>query len=174
MSTHALGNIQLITVQEVEAMLDEVVVPETSIDAKVAAETTARESADTALTEKITAVKQMEEVSVSNFHFSRLKDLPIATLSFDTSGIIFKFSELGNTITTVPGRYLPKYPVDFVTSAQVLIDTDSSSVINSICTIVLHLDINGNISFVNTIPLDSSGTNVVNTGSATVTYTTKE
>lgn len=46
MSTHALGNVQLVTVQEVEAMLDEVVVPETSIDAKVAAETTARESAD--------------------------------------------------------------------------------------------------------------------------------
>ena len=46
MSTHALGNVQLITVQEVEAMLDEVVVPEASIDAKVAAETTAREAAD--------------------------------------------------------------------------------------------------------------------------------
>ena len=46
MSTHALGNVQLVTVQEVEAMLDEVVVPETSIDAKVAAEATAREAAD--------------------------------------------------------------------------------------------------------------------------------
>ena len=46
MSTHALGNVQLITVQEVEAMLDEVVVPESSIDAKVAAEATAREAAD--------------------------------------------------------------------------------------------------------------------------------
>lgn len=46
MSTHALGNVQLITVQEVEAMLDEVVVPEASIDAKLAAEATAREAAD--------------------------------------------------------------------------------------------------------------------------------
>lgn len=46
MSTHALGNVQLITVQEVEAMLDEVVVPEASIDAKVAAEATEREVAD--------------------------------------------------------------------------------------------------------------------------------
>jgi hypothetical protein len=46
MSTHALGNVQLITVQEVEAMLDEVVVPEASIDVKVAAEATAREAAD--------------------------------------------------------------------------------------------------------------------------------
>ena len=46
MSTHALGNVQLVTVQEVEAMLDEVVVPEASIDAKVAAEATAREAAD--------------------------------------------------------------------------------------------------------------------------------
>ena len=46
MSTHALGNVQLITVQEVEAMLDEVIVPESSIDAKVAVETTAREAAD--------------------------------------------------------------------------------------------------------------------------------
>ena len=46
MSTHALGNVQLITVQEVEAMLDEVIVPEASIDAKVAAEATAREAAD--------------------------------------------------------------------------------------------------------------------------------
>lgn len=46
MSTHALGNVQLITVQEVEAMLDEVVVPEASIDAKVAAEATTREAAD--------------------------------------------------------------------------------------------------------------------------------
>ena len=46
MSTHALGNVQLITVQEVEEMLNEVVVPEASIDAKVSAETTARGSAD--------------------------------------------------------------------------------------------------------------------------------
>ena len=46
MSTHALGNVQLITVQETEAMLNEVVVPEASIDAKVAAEATAREAAD--------------------------------------------------------------------------------------------------------------------------------
>ena len=46
MSTHALGNVQLITVQEVEAMLDEVVVPEASIDAKLTAEATAREAAD--------------------------------------------------------------------------------------------------------------------------------
>ena len=46
MSTHALGNVQLITVQEVEAMLDEVVVPEASIDAKVAVETTARDAAE--------------------------------------------------------------------------------------------------------------------------------
>ena len=46
MSTHALGNVQLVTVQEVEAMLDEVIVPEASIDAKVAAEATAREAAD--------------------------------------------------------------------------------------------------------------------------------
>lgn len=46
MSTHALGNVQLVTVQEVEAMLDEVVVPEASIDAKVAAEATAHEAAD--------------------------------------------------------------------------------------------------------------------------------
>ena len=46
MSTHALGNVQLITVQEVEAMLDEVVVPEASIDAKVVAEATTREAAD--------------------------------------------------------------------------------------------------------------------------------
>lgn len=53
MSTHALGNVQLITVQEVEAMLDEVVVPEASIDAKLAAEATAREAADQLLQEKI-------------------------------------------------------------------------------------------------------------------------
>ena len=53
MSTHALGNVQLITVQEVEAMLDEVVVPETSIDAKLAAEATAREAADQLLQGKI-------------------------------------------------------------------------------------------------------------------------
>ena len=172
MSTHALGDVQLITVQEVEAMLDEVVVPETSIDAKVAAEAAARESADAALTEKITAVKQMEEASVSNFHFSRLKYLPIATLSFNTSGIIFKISELGNTITTVPDRYLPKYPVDFVTSAQVSVDIDGSGEpTNAIFTVVLHLDINGNINFVNVAPVDI---NCVNTGSATVTYITKE
>ena len=53
MSTHALGNVQLITVQEVEAMLDEVVVPEASIDAKLAAEATAREAADQLLQGKI-------------------------------------------------------------------------------------------------------------------------
>ena len=176
MSTHALGNVQLITVQEVEEMLNEVVVPEASIDAKVAAETTARESADTVLTEKITAVKQMEEVSNSNsdlnlnFSFTRFKGIPIAALHFDTSNITFKLSELGRILGTVPERYLPKYPVDFIVSAQFLFDTDSSG----ISTVVLNLGIDGNIKFVNTIPMDSTGYNPVNTGSATVTYITKE
>lgn len=63
MSTHALGNIQLITVQEVEAMLDEVVVPEASIDAKVAAETTARESADQLLQGNIDNEKAEREAA---------------------------------------------------------------------------------------------------------------
>lgn len=179
MSTHALGNVQLVTVQEVEAMLDEVVVPEISIDAKVAkvaAEAAAREAA---LTEKITAVKQMEEASDSNFHFSRLRDLPIAVLNVDTSSLTFKFSELGKTLVTVPNRYLPKYSVDFVTSAHFLLDIDSSGTpitegLNGICPIVLNLDIHGNIKFVNALPIDTTGYNVVNTGSATVTYITKE
>lgn len=49
MSTQLLGNVQLITVQEVEAMLDEVVVPEARIDAKVQAEADARQAADALL-----------------------------------------------------------------------------------------------------------------------------
>ena len=57
MSTHALGNVQLITVQETEAMLNEVVVPEASIDAKVAAEATAREAADQLLQGNIDSEK---------------------------------------------------------------------------------------------------------------------
>ena len=182
MSTHALGNVQLVTVQEVEAMLNEAVVPETSIDAKVAAETTARESADTALTEKITALKLMEEASDSSskFSFTRFKDLPIATLHFDTSNITFKFSELGRILGTVPARYLPKYPVDFIVSAQFLLDVSSSGEaiterpLSGLSHIVLNLGIDGNIKFVNTIPMDSEGYSFVNTGSATVTYITKE
>ena len=184
MSTHALGNVQLITVQEVEEMLNEVVVPEASIDAKVSAETTAREAADTALTEKITAVKQMEEASNSssnlNFSFTRFKDLPIAALHFDTSNTTFKFSELGRILGTVPARYLPKYPVDFVVSAQTLVDIDSSGesrpegILSGISPVVLNLGIDGNIKFVNAIPMDSANYSVVNTGSATVTYITKE
>ena len=63
MSTHALGNVQLITVQEVEAMLDEVVVPEASIDAKVAAETTAREAADQSLQGNIDNEKAEREAA---------------------------------------------------------------------------------------------------------------
>ena len=63
MSTHALGNVQLITVQEVEAMLDEVVVPEASIDAKVAAETTAREAADQLLQGNIDNEKAEREAA---------------------------------------------------------------------------------------------------------------
>ena len=63
MSTHALGNVQLITVQEVEAMLDEVVVPEASIDAKVAAETTAREAADQLLQGNIDNEKAERETA---------------------------------------------------------------------------------------------------------------
>ena len=65
MSTHALGNVQLITVQEVEAMLDEVVVPETSIDAKVAAEATAREAADQLLQGNIDNEKAGREAADS-------------------------------------------------------------------------------------------------------------
>lgn len=63
MSTHALGNVQLVTVQEVEAMLDEVVVPETSIDAKVAAEATAREAADQLLQGNIDNEKAAREAA---------------------------------------------------------------------------------------------------------------
>lgn len=63
MSTHALGNVQLITVQEVEAMLDEVVVPEASIDAKVAAEATAREAADQLLQGNIDNEKAERETA---------------------------------------------------------------------------------------------------------------
>ena len=63
MSTHALGNVQLITVQEVEAMLDEVVVPEASIDAKVAAEATAREAADQLLQGNIDNEKAARETA---------------------------------------------------------------------------------------------------------------
>lgn len=63
MSTHALGNVQLITVQEVEAMLDEVIVPESSIDAKVAVETTAREAADQLLQGNIDNEKAEREAA---------------------------------------------------------------------------------------------------------------
>ena len=63
MSTHALGNVQLITVQEVEAMLDEVIVPEASIDAKVAAEATAREAADQLLQGNIDNEKAEREAA---------------------------------------------------------------------------------------------------------------
>ena len=63
MSTHALGNVQLITVQEVEAMLDEVVVPEASIDVKVAAEATAREAADQLLQGNIDNEKAERETA---------------------------------------------------------------------------------------------------------------
>ena len=63
MSTHALGNVQLITVQEVEAMLDEVVVPESSIDAKVAAEATEREAADQLLQGNIDNEKAERETA---------------------------------------------------------------------------------------------------------------
>ena len=65
MSTHALGNVQLITVQEVEAMLDEVVVPEASIDAKVAAEATAHEAADQLLQRNIDNEKAAREAADS-------------------------------------------------------------------------------------------------------------
>ena len=63
MSTHALGNVQLITVQEVEAMLDEVIVPEASIDAKVAAEATTREAADQLLQGNIDNEKAERETA---------------------------------------------------------------------------------------------------------------
>ena len=63
MSTHALGNVQLITVQEVEAMLDEVIVPEASIDAKVAVEATAREAADQLLQGNIDNEKAERETA---------------------------------------------------------------------------------------------------------------
>ena len=63
MSTHALGNVQLITVQEVEAMLDEVIVPESSIDAKVAVETTARVAADQLLQGNIDNEKAEREAA---------------------------------------------------------------------------------------------------------------
>jgi len=53
--TQLLGDVELVTKQEVEAMLNEVVVPEASIDAKVAAETADREAADQLLQANIDA-----------------------------------------------------------------------------------------------------------------------
>lgn len=53
--TQLLGDVELVTKQEVEGMLNEVVVPESSIDAKVAAEATNREAADQLLQGNIDA-----------------------------------------------------------------------------------------------------------------------
>lgn len=53
--TQLLGDVELVTKQEVEGMLNEVVVPESSIDAKVAAEAADREAADQLLQGNIDA-----------------------------------------------------------------------------------------------------------------------
>lgn len=53
--TQVLGDVELVTKQEVEGMLNEVVVPESSIDAKVAAEAADREAADQLLQGNIDA-----------------------------------------------------------------------------------------------------------------------
>ena len=175
MSTHALGNVQLITVQEVEAMLNEVVIPEASIDTKVAAEAAAREAADTALTEKITAVKQIEEASNSNLHFSRLKDLPIATVYIDTGSITFNPTTPttpNQVIATVPERYLPKYPVDFITWATVLSNPSEGNSTTGGGLVMFNLSTNGDIKVVFAFPIGESYP--ARAGKATVTYITKE
>lgn len=53
MSTHLLGDVQLVTLQEVEAMLDTVVVPESAIDKKV---NTAKTGLDAKIESVMTAV----------------------------------------------------------------------------------------------------------------------
>lgn len=53
--TQLLGDVELVTKQEVEGMLNEVVVPESSIDAKIAAEAADREAADQLLQGNIDA-----------------------------------------------------------------------------------------------------------------------
>lgn len=61
--TQLLGDVELVTKQEVEAMLNEVVVPESSIDAKVAAEAADREAADRLLQGNIDAEAAAREAA---------------------------------------------------------------------------------------------------------------
>ena len=239
MSTHALGNVQLITVQEVEAMLDEVVVPEDSIDAKVATEAAAREAtaqllqgnidnekadretanrtlqssitaeantrqtaddtlntlisqetharevADTAISGRVATVetglvdeitratteenkirdemKVIEVEELSNLNCSRFKNLPIATIQVDNDD---KSVRIGDTIATVPARYLPRIPVDFVMSSEQIIASTSKTYL-----LVLRIDTTGNINVINMVEL-TGGSSATDT--ATVTYFTKE
>lgn len=239
MSTHALGNVQLITVQEVEAMLDEVVVPEDSIDAKVATEaaareataqllqgnidnekadretadrtlqsnitaeantrqtaddtlnalisqeTQSRESADTAISVHVAAVeadladeitratteekkiraemKVIEVEELSNLHCSRFTNLPIATIQVDNDD---KSIHVGDTIATVPARYLPRIPVDFVMSSEQVVASTSKTYL-----LVLRIDTTGNVNVINMVEL-TGGSSATDT--ATVTYFTKE
>ena len=61
MSTQVLGDVQLVTVQEVEAMLEASVVTEEQIDNKIAAEKTAREASEGTITAALDTERAQRE-----------------------------------------------------------------------------------------------------------------
>ncbi len=85
MSTHLLGNVQLVTKQEVEAMLGAVVVPEASVDSKVEEARKAADARAEAIEAKLAAEGTARELADKDL-LSKLKDESVLRdEAFDTT-----------------------------------------------------------------------------------------
>lgn len=216
MSTQVLGNVNLITKEEVEAMLEVVVVTEDTIDEKIEAEKEAREASENTITtalnlEKtqreadkvelddkiadeaeirdrrdeglendiqqeasirqqgdndiLTAMnnfKEMVSETYPNAYATRLKGLPIATLTVHNTD---KSLHIGDTIATIDQQFFPKQSVDFWMDVE-QIDSGASKTVMVCC----RLDNHGNVNVINMF--DFTGASSA-TDAATITYFTE-
>ena len=216
MSTQVLGNVNLITKEEVEAMLEAVVITEDTIDEKIEFEKEAREASENTITtalnqEKaqreadkvelddkiadeaeirdrrdeglendiqqeatirqqgdndiLTAMnnfKEMVSETYPNAYATRLKGLPIATLTVHNTD---KSLHIGDTIATVDQQFFPKQSVDFWMDVE-QVDAGTSKTVMVCC----RLDNHGNVNVINMF--DFTGASSA-TDAAAITYFTE-
>lgn len=192
MSTHVLGNVQLVTKQEVEALLEEVVTPKEDIEGMLDKAATAfdtalagiksgfeeqvaelqsnlaneKEAVIESAVERLNEMKK-DDMQMENVICTRLVNLPIAQLTIELHD---RLLHRNDTVASLSDEYHPKIPVAFSLVAE-LIDADDEN-LKAYYSVTLRLDSDGNIKVVDLTKL--TDTYVGNINTASVMYITEE
>ncbi|MBD5398449.1 hypothetical protein HDR60_03010 [bacterium] len=192
MSTHVLGNVQLVTKQEVEALLEAVVTPKEDIDSMIDKATAVfdaalagakkgfeeqvaelqsnlaneKEAVIESAVERLNEMKK-DDMQMENVICTRLVNLPIAQLTIELHDQLLHRND---TVASLSDEYHPKIPVAFSLVAE-LIDADDENA-RAYYGVTLRLDSDGNIKVVDLTKL--TDTYVGNINTASVMYITEE